>query len=337
MTNNPIKFYKNNPQLKTPKAPQGWQGTPMDEKGRFLNLNHPFVPSLKDVFRWKLEASPFKKEKKAEVWDPIVYKDNSWLHEKNDIIVWLGHSTFYIRLDGINIITDPVFGDILSVKRWSEFPVEPQLLSNLDYVLLSHDHRDHLDDKSLKLLSKQNTNVAYLTGLGMKKIVHEFTKSNNIEEAGWYQQYNTGNSPVKITFIPSRHWSTRGLFDTNQRLWGGFVMETANKRILFGGDSGYDTHYKELAAVFGSFDYAILGIGAYEPVWFMSANHQSPAEALQGFTELNAARFIPMHYSTFDLSDEPLGQPLKDLQAAAKKLNLEGKLDILSIGKPLKL
>ena len=337
MTNSNIKTYQNNPQLKTPKAPEGWQGTPVDQKGKFLNLNHPFVPSLADVFRWKLESSPFKKEKKAEVWNPLVFKNNSWLKGNDDIIIWLGHSTFYIRINGIQLLTDPVFGDILSVKRRSEFPVDPHLLINLDYILLSHDHRDHLDDKSLKLLSKQNQNVKYLTGLGMKEIVHSFTGSEKIEEAGWYQQYSTGNGSLKITFIPSRHWSTRGLFDTNERLWGGFVIETANKRILFGGDSGYDSHYTQIAAVFGSFDYAILGIGAYEPAWFMSANHQSPADALKGFTELNADRFIPMHYGTFDLSDEPLSQPLKDLQTAVKRLNLEGKLDVLNIGKPLVL
>ncbi|WP_299287163.1 MBL fold metallo-hydrolase, partial [uncultured Mucilaginibacter sp.] len=284
MTNNAVKAYQNNPQLKTPKAPEGWQGTPVDEKGKFLNLSHPFVPNFADVFRWKLESSPFRKEKKAEVWNPTIYNDGSWLKESDDLIVWLGHSTFYIRINGVRIITDPVFGDILSVKRRSEFPVGPHLLTNLDYVLLSHDHRDHLDEKSLKLLSKQNLNVKYLTGLGMKAVVHKFTQSNKIEEAGWYQQYETGNSPIKVTFIPSRHWSARGLFDANQQLWGGFVMEAANKRILFGGDSGYDTHYKQLAAVFGSFDYAILGIGAYEPAWFMSANHQSPADALKGFT-----------------------------------------------------
>lgn len=335
--NDNIGGFKNNPKLKTLKAPEGWPGTPVDQKGRFLNLNHPFVANLVDVFRWKFESSPFKKEKKAENWNPLIFKDDSWLKSDEDMIVWLGHSTFFMRLGGIQILTDPVFGNILSVKRRSQFPVDAHLLADLDYILLSHDHRDHLDEKSLKLLSGQNPDVTYLTGVGMKKIVHSFTRSNKIEEAGWYQQYYTGNSPIKITFIPSRHWSTRSLFNINRRLWGGFVIETANKRILFGGDSGYDTHYNQLAAVFGSFEYAILGIGAYEPAWFMSANHQSPADALQGFTELNAARFIPMHYSTFDLSDEPLSQPLKDLHAAAFIRNLEDRLDILSIGKPLVL
>ncbi|WP_159470011.1 MBL fold metallo-hydrolase [Dyadobacter sp. 3J3] len=334
---NPASKYLNNPDLKTPNAPEGWQGTPVDENGRFRNLNHLFTADLTAVLRWKLQRNPFKEQKDAEIWNPDIFRDNSWLEKTNDIIVWLGHSTFYIRIGGISILTDPVFGDILSLKRRSEFPVDPNLPVNLDYILLSHDHRDHLDKKSLSILSKQNPDVRYLTGLHMKEIVQEFTKSGNIEEAGWYQQYNTDNQAIKITFVPSRHWSKRGVFDTNFRLWGGFVIEAKGKRILFGGDSGYDTHYKQMAAVFGGFDYAILGIGAYAPEWFMSPNHQSPKDALKAFTELNAQYFIPMHYGTFDLSDEPLGEPLKQLLSIAENENLKEKLILAEIGKPIEL
>lgn len=329
------KRYQSNPQLKTVKAPIGWLGTHVDQKGRFLNLNHPFVPNWMDVFRWKLQKSPFKKDKKAEVWNPHIFKDDSWLKGTDDIIVWLGHSTFYFRINGLQLLTDPVFFNILAVKRRSELPVNVHGFVNLDYILLSHDHRDHLDEKSLKILSKQNPDTRYMTGLGMKELVNKFTMSDKIEEAGWYQQYSTGNHPVRITFIPSRHWSKRGLYDTNKRLWGGFVIEASGKSILFGGDSGYDSHYTQLSTVFGHINYAILGIGAYEPAWFMRANHQSPGDALKAFKELNADHFIPMHYSTFDLSDEPLSQPLKDLRTASEVNTPEGKLEILNIGQPL--
>ena len=322
--------YQHNPKLQTPKAPEGWKGTPLDQKGRFVNLHHPFIPGLMDVLRWQLEKNPFKQTKKSETWNPVVMTDDAWLDGSDDVIVWLGHSTFYIRINGIRLLTDPVFGDIFSVKRQSTLPVNVHRLLHLDYILLSHDHRDHLDEKSLRLLSAQNPDVRYLTGLGMKKIVHDFTQSDKIEEAGWYQQY----SGVNITFIPSRHWSKRGAFDTNKRLWGGFVIEIGGKRILFGGDSGYDTHYQQLAAVFGGFDYAILGIGAYEPLWFMSPNHQSPKDALKAFKELNARYLIPMHYGTFDLSDEPLGEPLKELYAVAGN---DEQVKALTIGEPLSL
>jgi L-ascorbate metabolism protein UlaG (beta-lactamase superfamily) len=327
--------HKSNPTLKTLKAPAGWQGTPVDDKGRFLNLNHPFIPNWVDVFRWKLQKSPFAKDKKAEVHSPEIFKEDSWLTGNDDVIVWLGHCTFYIRINDVQLLTDPVFGHIPFIKRQSDFPIHPDRFVDIDYVLLSHDHRDHLDEKSLKLLSKQNPNARYLTGLGMKELVQRFTMSDKIEEAGWYQQYSVSNKLVNITYIPSRHWSKRGLYDTNIRLWGGFIIEASGKQILFAGDSGYDTHYSELATVFGKINYAILGIGAYEPAWFMSANHQSPADAIKAFNALKADHFIPMHYSTFDLSDEPLSQPLKDLHTASKNYKLEGKLNILNIGQPL--
>lgn len=302
-----------------------------------MNLTHPFIPKFSDVLRWQLQRNPFRKAKKEAVWNPAVLTDDSWLSGSDNVLVWLGHSTFYIRLNGIQLLTDPVFFDILSVKRQSALPVDVRRFTNLNYILLSHDHRDHLDMKSLDLLAKQNPDVTYLTGLGMKTIIRQFTGSDKVEEAGWYQQYTMVGQPVKITFVPSRHWSKRGLTDTNQRLWGGFVIEGPATRILFGGDSGYDAHYRELATVFGTFDYAILGIGAYEPAWFMSPNHQSPADALKAFTDLNANRFIPMHYSTFDLSDEPLSQPLTDLLMAAKSMKMEEKLTLLTIGEPLRM
>lgn len=306
--------YKSNPQLRTIHPDADWKGTPVDKDGRFMNLYHPFIPTTLAVLKWKLQPAQFKKEKKMENWQPEIVTDHSWLNGNDDLIVWLGHCTFYIRIGGIRLITDPVFGDILLIKRKTPFPIDPALLLNLDYILLSHDHRDHMDKHSLQLLARNNPDAEYLTGLGAAQLVHEFTHSDKITTAGWYQQFNTR---IPITFIPSRHWAKRGAFDTNKRLWGGFVIEANNKRILFGGDSGYDLHYKELGKIFGRFDYALLGIGAYLPLYFMSPNHQSPTDALKATDDLNAVHLIPMHYGTFDLSDEPLSMPLQELLKAA--------------------
>lgn len=331
------KDYRNNPSLKTPISPDNWKGTPVDAKGRFQNTHHPFIPKFTDVLRWKFfEKNPYKQSKKTESWNPIIHKDDRWLKESNDVIIWLGHCTFYIRIYGIQIITDPVFGDVFSLKRKSEFPIDVGNLNDLDYVLISHDHRDHLDKTSLRTLSKINADVQYLTGLEMKYLINDFTRSEKIEEAGWYQQYNTRNE-IRITFVPSRHWAKRGLNDTNKRLWGGFVIEAGDKRILFGGDSAYDLHYAEIGNLFGDFDYALLGIGAYEPRWFMKTNHQTPAEAVKGFKELQASYFMPMHYGTFDLSDEPLSKPLIDLHIAAEGENVRENLRILEIGEALSI
>jgi L-ascorbate metabolism protein UlaG (beta-lactamase superfamily) len=321
-----------NPQLKTIID---WPGTPVDKNGRFVNLYSPFkVTGLLQVLKWKLQTNPFREEKKAEVWQPQIATDPSWLNGTDDIIVLLGHSTFYMRIGGITLLTDPVFGDILMLKRKTPFPVDPSLL-HPDYILLSHDHRDHLDKESLQLLARNNPSVRYLTGLNMAPIVKSFTGSDNIEMAGWYQQYNTDS--IKITFVPSRHWAKRGIADDNKRLWGGFVIEAGNKRILFGGDSGYDEHYKALGRIFGSFDYVLLGIGAYQPAWFMSPNHESPDEALQAFDDLHAAQLIPMHYGTFDLADEPLGMPVRELLKTAAQKGIADKVKVLTLGMPLKI
>jgi L-ascorbate metabolism protein UlaG (beta-lactamase superfamily) len=156
------------------------------------------------------------------------------------------------------------------------------------------------------------------------------TATNEVETAGWFQEFRTGEN-VKIAYVPVRHWCRRGLFDTNARLWGGFVISGAGKNIYFGGDSGFGSHYRETAEVFGPLDYFIIGIGAYEPRWFMQANHNNPADAFQGFIDARAKTLVPMHYGTFDLSDEPPNEPLKLLKEEAGKRNLSDKLRPLAI------
>lgn len=327
--------WRSNPLLKTIIKDADWKGTPVDQNGRFMNLSHPYAANFVEVLRWKMKTNPFGEEKKADQWQLEVYKDDTWLDGEEDVIVWIGHATFYIRIGGIRLLTDPVFGDIPFYHRKSALPLNPGRIRKLDYLLLSHDHRDHCDKASLKQLAANNPAMKYLSGLGMEKLIHGITYSTHIETAGWYQQFNTDHQPLSITFVPSQHWAKRGVFDTNKRLWGGFVIEANGKRILFGGDGGYDGHYQQLQQLYGSFDYAILGIGAYEPMWFMHLIHQSPEEALTGLKDLHARYMIPMHYGTFDLSDEPLGTPLRELSRIAAQEGLNDKIMALSPGKPL--
>lgn len=327
--------YVNNAALETIIKDQDWQGTPVDARGRYLNLQHPYSPSFRQVLRWKMKTNPYKIEKEKLRWKPEILTDASWLNGDEDVIVWLGHCTFFIRVGGIRLLTDPVFGDILAVKRVTPFPFNPILFNKLDYILLSHDHRDHFDKLSLQRLARNNPNVTYLAGLGMESLIKETTDTERVQEAGWYQQYQTKS--IRITYVPARHWGKRGAFDTNRRLWGGFVIESDKHRIYFGGDSGYDTHYQQLQQVFGGFDYALLGIGAFEPEWFMAPVHQSPALALQAMDDLKAQYTIPMHYGTFDLSDEPLDMPLKAFKQLAAEQGLESRIKPLRTGEALYL
>ncbi|MFM8588410.1 MAG: MBL fold metallo-hydrolase [Bacteroidota bacterium] len=150
-------------------------------------------------------------------------------------------------------------------------------------------------------------------------------------------QITTDSSKVKIYFLPARHWSKRGLFDTNQRLWGSFIIQTLNRTIYFSGDTGYGSHFKEIGSLFKDINIAIMGIGAYEPEWFMSPNHISPKDALRAASEMSAKTFIPMHYGTFDLSDEPLFEPINSLKDLHKNTLSQIELLSLKIGQNYKI
>ena len=137
--------------------------------------------------------------------------------------------------------------------------------------------------------------------------------------------------------MPSRHWSKRGLFDTNRRLWGGVCLVSDSTTIYMSGDTGYGSHFRDVGMLFPSIDYAIMGVGAYSPRWFMSANHISPEQAVQGFHDMKARHFIPMHYGTFDLSDEPISEPMRLLRQMEAQSVIHGTLLIPGINEPIYL
>jgi L-ascorbate metabolism protein UlaG (beta-lactamase superfamily) len=318
---NGVKKYIDNPHLSYVDLPFEWQGTPVDHRGRFVNHEHPFINSFRELLKWQLMRNPQKQEKVADAWRLEVLQEDSFLQDKADCIVWLGHASFFIRIGGKSLLVDPVLYDLPLIKRRSRLPVSPDRLKDLDYILISHDHRDHCDAKSLKLLADNNPTATFLTGLGLDSLLKTFTRGQEIQAAGWYQEYITEN--IRICYVPSRHWGRRYWSDTNCHLWGGFVIQGGGKTIYFGGDSGYGSHFREVGEVFPSIDYFIGGIGAYKPEFFMGQSHTSPDEAVQAFEDTRAKWMIPMHYGTFDLSDEPLGDPMRVLK------NAEGQERIL--------
>ena len=326
--------YTSNPDLPTLKLPFEWNGTPIDERGRFVNYEFPFVDSFKEVLRWQFTRNPQKSEKKTEQWRAEVLQNQGFLDSKKDCIVWLGHASFFIRLAGITFLIDPVLFNISLIKRHSALPVSAADLRNINYILVSHDHRDHCDEKSLKLLAKNNPDATYLTGLNLAPVIQRFTHSSKIQTAGWFQQYETAEV-IKVFYVPSRHWGRRFLNDTNLRLWGGYIIQGAGKTIYFGGDSGYGKHFADIASVFPAIDYAMIGIGAYKPEFFMGQSHTSPIDAVKAFNDTKAKVMIPMHYGTFDLADEPLGDPLRVMQKLEKQGVINGDLKALKIGEVL--
>ncbi len=328
--------YTSNPDLHTLKLPFEWNGTPVDDRGRFINHEFPFVDSFREVLRWQTTRNPQKSEKETDTWKAEVVYNQGFIDSKDDCIVWLGHASFFIRLAGITFLIDPVLFNVSLIKRQSALPIAADELRNIDYILISHDHRDHCDEKSLKLLARNNPDATYLTGLKLDTIIRSFTNSNKIQTAGWYQQYLTDDA-IKVFYVPSRHWGRRFLTDTNLRLWGGYVIQGAGKTIYFSGDSGYGSHFSDVAKVFPDIDFAIIGVGAYKPEFFMGQSHVSPTNAVKAFHDMHARVMIPMHYGTFDLSDEPIGDPLRVLRKLEEQSLINGDLKALKVGEVLKL
>jgi L-ascorbate metabolism protein UlaG (beta-lactamase superfamily) len=323
-----------NDELKTIKP--DWQGNAVDQRDRFMDESHPYIPSMFKVAKWKIGGNPLKDEKEQDTWRLEVKDPGQFLDSNADGIMWLGHASFYIRARGKAFLIDPVFGDHLFLRRC--VPVDSQLdrIRQVDYVLISHDHRDHMDEGSLRSIATKFPNATFIAGLRSEDVLKEWTApSNRVITAGWYQQIDVGDPDVKIYFLPARHWSRRSLLDTNWRLWGSYIIQIGDKILYFGGDSAYSEHFAELGEMFPKIDYFIVGIGAYEPRWFMEQIHKNPEEAVRGFVESKAAVLIPMHYGTFDLSDEPPSWPLKQLTEAAEKAGVSDRLRPLAINEAL--
>lgn len=280
----------------------------------FINLKSS-DKSIFEILKWKFSINPKKEQKNSEEYQLKVIKNPKILESKDDYICWLGHATFLIQIDGKKIITDPCLTSPPLTKRYTELPFEIRDI-NPDYLLITHGHYDHLDSDTIKHFN----NSTALIPLKMSPIIKGINSTVKTEEAGWFQEYDI-DEKFKVYFLPSFHWHKRNLIDANKVLWGSFIIQTAKKTIYFAGDTAYAEHFKEIGTLF-EIDTAILPIGAYDPSWFMGDNHMNPVEALQAFSDLRAKELIPMHFGTFDLTDEPLGEPEQIMRQVGKDKNL---------------
>lgn len=319
----PYPEFVYNPELITIKPDSTWKGTPLDQNGRYTNLYQPFESGFGDLLKWQLSKNPQKEAKKSEHRRLQVAFDSLVFHKSEDYLIWLGHASFLMQLNGKVILIDPLIFDNAFLKRESPMPFPIELLPDLDYLLISHNHRDHMDSKSIKYLLERNKKVKVLTGLGIRSILDNWGNGQEIQEAGWFQQYNLQDSSLSITYVPSRHWSRRGLLDENKSLWGGFYIQNGAFSVYFMGDSGHGPHFEDISNTLGSPDYCLMGVGAFKPEWFMSQAHISPTDAINAFNMMQGKYFIPMHYGTFDLSDEPRMEPWDILWENKEKIDGE--------------
>ncbi len=321
-----VKQFVSNKNLKTIK--ENWKGNVIigDEFANGDSRDEQIMPL--DLMKWKFSKNPQANEKEKDSFRLKVQKNKAFLHSNKDMIVWLGHASFFIRIGGKTLLTDPVFGNVSFIKRLAGTTCEIADFKDIDYLLLSHGHRDHFDKNTLKPLLKNNPNIEALVPLEL----HDYFEKKDIltQQAGWYQQYKT-DADLEIYFMPAKHWNRRGVMDFNKNLWGSFVIKFNNKTIYFSGDTAYGEHFKEVNKLFGKIDYCLLSIGAYKPEQIMKDTHMSPTEALQAYEDLQGKMFIPMHFATYDLSDEPIGEPARILEDKKGKHNIR----FLDIGEML--
>jgi len=244
-------------------------------------------------------------EKEKVLSDLEKYKDD-------DYIAWIGHATYLIKLGDTTIITDPVFSKnagplIFGPKRYVEPALKLNEIPKIDLFLLTHNHYDHQDMRTIRRFPFKDSKVLVPLKLGKYFTRYRF---KDVNEMDWYDEIKV-NDNMKVTLLPAVHWSKRSLTDTNKTLWGNFLIEYKNKKIFFACDTGYGNIYKELGEKYGPIDLTMINIGAYnfKPMFDKSIYHTNPEEALNVAQDLKSKKVLGTHWGTFVLSLEPIMEP----------------------------
>jgi L-ascorbate metabolism protein UlaG (beta-lactamase superfamily) len=251
---------------------------------------------------------------------------------------FIGHSTLLIQMDGINILCDPIWSMRASPFSWigprrHRAPgIRFEDLPPIDIVLQSHDHYDHFDVPTQKRIEAQwHPKVVVPLGVRARFEKHNIAPAEPISELDWWQSVSLAEN-LKITSVPARHFSGRGLRDRNKTLWCGYVIEGPSSVVYFAGDTGYGSHFQEIRQRFPEIRLAFVPIGAYLPQWFMAPVHLSPVDAVRAHEEVGAATSIGIHFGTFRLADDGEDQPVRELHEALDARKQSSRFWILSAG-----
>jgi L-ascorbate metabolism protein UlaG (beta-lactamase superfamily) len=295
--------------------------------GEFENRRPNIVKEMEETLsRWDLfkkwysqDESPAPSGKLPEIKPDLVK-----FLEKDDTVksIWFGHSTFLLNFHGKIILVDPVFSGSASpvsflVKRFQPPVLKLNELPPVDYVLISHDHYDHLDMESIEFLSK--TDATFITPLGVSAHLESWgVDKDKIIEKDWWKSYEV--TGLNFICTPAQHFSGRGGFSGNETLWSSWIIQNKKSNIFFSGDSGYDTHFKEIGNRYGPFDIAYLESGQYSKDW--EAVHMLPEQGAQAYMDLKAKMYFPVHWGMFVLSFHKWNDPVVQLTKLKSKYNI---------------
>lgn len=321
-------FYMQQPQFgKTPtgKRLERIRQSPNYRDGKFQNLSP--TPRLVEGYGYGTVLYDFlirKKPNRRPIGTiPSIKTDLKSLPAQKDLLIWFGHSSYLLQLEGRKILVDPVlsgyaapFNGMNKAFNGSDrYKVDD--LPYIDYLLITHDHYDHLDYETVKSLKGKVGTVICGLGVGAHFEQWGYAPSQVIEKDWWDSIILEGGLTLHLT--PARHYSGRGL-QSSKTLWTSYVLETPSKKLFLGGDSGYDQHFAAIGQRFGGFDLAILDNGQYNPAWRYI--HTPPEDVVKASKDLNAKRVFPVHSSKFDLGGHPWNEPLIKLTELSGKANL---------------
>jgi L-ascorbate metabolism protein UlaG (beta-lactamase superfamily) len=306
----------------------------MADTFRFRNLDGSGPSTIGRVLRWMVldRLTGRRRRSPARATVPVVTPDVDALRRapvEGLRVTWLGHASFLVQGAGTSVLIDPVLGPRVSgvIPRNAGPGLRAEQLPRIDAALVTHNHYDHLDLPTLR-----EVGAPIVSGLGTRRNVRDLPCT----ELAWWDRMHVGG--LTVTFVPAQHWSRRGLGDTNEALWGGFVVENGDVRVYHAGDTAYFAGFQDIGRRFPGLEAALLPIGAYDPEWFMRSQHMTPADAVQAFVDLGARRLVAMHWGTFKLTDEPLDEPPRLLREDWQRRKLPtAALAIPPIGGTLEL
>jgi N-acyl-phosphatidylethanolamine-hydrolysing phospholipase D len=317
-----------------------WFGpAPIDEEGRYANpIGELLRGGISVRLAFILHRIPIllrPREGAARLHEHSAESDRL-LTSGEPTVTWIGHATLLVEMDGVRFLTDPMWSKRASPLSWAGPArlVAPGIaledLPPIDFVLISHNHYDHLDLPTLERLAKRNPETTFYVPLGNAALLNG-RGITRVVELDWTQKNTFAG--VEIHCLPSQHWSKRGVGDDREALWSSWAVIGEERRFYFAGDTGYFSGFAEIGSALGPFDLAAVPIGAYRPTELMRLNHMNPEEAVHAATDVRASTAVAIHFGTFDLSDEPLDEPPDRFRNAAAATSPEAlEAWVLAIG-----